>query len=341
MNIQYRTVVLLALLVMPMRSLSLETSYFPTDTGADMHAAASVEASDNKASKQTLSVAKAGTDSLRVLTYNVFDGFDWRRDTQREQATADWIESMAPDIVAFQELNGFTEATLLEFARTYGHDYAVMLKEDGYPVGVTSRRPIEVKSRLREGLWHGMLHVVTYGIDLFVVHLSPADVEYRMREARILSEYMRDVLPEEGGLYLVAGDFNAHSPFDAHVLQQRNDYLNMLQRSTGQSAHTNLRENRFFDFSVMSIFLGYPLIDIHERTVAPEARFTFPTPILISQWRESFDHVVRTRIRIDYMLASTELAEDLLEATIINYGEPDRLSDHYPLMAVFRMNTID
>lgn len=37
---------------------------------------------------------------LKVMTYNIYNGFDYGKDTAREQAAADWIASEQPDVVA-------------------------------------------------------------------------------------------------------------------------------------------------------------------------------------------------------------------------------------------------
>lgn len=50
-------------------------------------------------------------------------------------------------------------------AQRWGHGYSVLLKEEGYPVGLSSKTPIKVKTKMLGGLWHGMLHIETAAID--------------------------------------------------------------------------------------------------------------------------------------------------------------------------------
>src|SRR5690606_35691221 len=90
---------------------------------------------------------------LKVMTYNIYNGYDYGKDTVREQAAADWIASEKPDVVALQELCGFTEEKLKEFAEKWGHDHVVLLKEEGFPVGLTSNKPITVKKKMIDELW--------------------------------------------------------------------------------------------------------------------------------------------------------------------------------------------
>ena len=96
------------------------------------------------------------------------------------------MKAQNPDVVALQELCGYTESRLLEDAKKWGHKYAVILKEDCYPVGLTSSKPIQLREKSRNGLWHGMLHCKTWGVEFFVVHLSPADLAFRIRESEII-----------------------------------------------------------------------------------------------------------------------------------------------------------
>ena len=115
----------------------------------------------------TPSKNEQGVDTLKVLTYNIWNGFDWGKDTQRRDNTHQWIDSKTPDIVALQELCGYTPEKLAKEAKKWGHSYSVLLKNKGYSVGLTSNRPIELKEKVFDNLWHGMLHCKTWDIDFF------------------------------------------------------------------------------------------------------------------------------------------------------------------------------
>lgn len=274
------------------------------------------------------------TSPFKVMTYNIMDGYDHGKDKEREQKASDFIRSQKPDVVALQELVGFTEESLQEFAKSYGHDYSVLLKEKGYPVGLTSNKPIETKAKMLDSLWHGMLHAQTHGIDFFVVHLSPFDAEFRQREVRIITTYMKNNLSSDAR-YVVLGDFNSHSPFDAHLDDQRPILLERTRAGDAKKERYNNLLDGHFDYSVISRFLGYPLIDVTRRFVTGEERFSYPTPILIGTWRKPGE-IVRTRTRIDYILTSRNLARQVTAAEIINGGIVDELSDHFPVVAEFK-----
>lgn len=149
----------------------------------------------------------ARKEKLRVISYNIWNGFE--HDASRRANFIDWIKGQQPDILAITELVGFTEKNLGQLASEYGHKYYAIVKEEGYPVGITSNEPITVVKKQVEDFWHGMLHVKTYGLDIIVTHLSPHDWKFRLKEAQMLTKYIQDNQLDN---CMVMGDFNAYSP---------------------------------------------------------------------------------------------------------------------------------
>jgi endonuclease/exonuclease/phosphatase family metal-dependent hydrolase len=275
--------------------------------------------------------------NLKIMSYNIWNGFDWGKDEERRAALTSWINSKEPDVVALQELCGYTEQRLLEDAKKWGHNYAIILKTGGYPVGLTSSKPIVLKEKVMDDLWHGMLHCKTWGIDVFVVHLSPADRDFRYKEAGIISEKIKAVKNEN---YVVLGDFNAHSPFDGDVDLSFPKLLKKRQQSDLKNEkHNNLLDGQH-DYSVMSTFLSIPLIDVLQRYVIPEERFTFPGKALIGIWQTA-EQVEENKSRIDYIMASRALAKTAVNGFIFNRDDTGMLSDHYPIMAEFQMKILE
>lgn len=271
--------------------------------------------------------------SVKVMTYNILDGYDRGKAQARKMETTEFLRSLDPDVVAFQELVGFTSDSLQKFAESFGHSYSLLLKENGYPVGLTSKQPITLQAKILGSLWHGMLHATTYGIDFFVIHLSPHSAEIRNREARIITQYMKESLLDQS-LYIVLGDFNSLSPFDAHFHESRPDLLEHTRiNDEKRGKHVNLVDEHF-DYGVMGRFLQFPLIDVTQRFSLAEDRYSFPTPILVGN-RLTEDQIVPLRRRIDYILVSRGLALRTVTARVINKGIVDELSDHYPVFAEF------
>jgi len=272
--------------------------------------------------------------TMKVISSNILNGFDWGKDPDREVKMAAWINEQKPDVVALQELCGFTAEKLAEFARKWGHNYSIILKTEGYPVGLTSNKPIEVKEKLRKDLWHGMLHCKTWNTDFFVVHLSPSDWKFRKKEAEIITQKIKECCTEND-LYIVLGDFNAVSPFDADFNKNNPYQLERYRKSDQKNKkYKNLRDGEY-DYSVISQFLSFGLTDVCYRFLNPDKRTSFPTPINVPK-RLTAEEMKVTKHRIDFILVSPPLAAKCIDAKIFNGKENDYLSDHYPVMAVFK-----
>jgi len=275
--------------------------------------------------------AQEDLKSLRVITYNIWNGFDWGKDTTRHQQFLDWASFQQPDIFALQELCGYTQAELEQDAKAWGHDYAIILKEEGYPVGLTSKWPIELVGKHREGLWHGMLHAKTAGIDVFVVHLSPADWKFRKQEAQSISQHIEALSNDK---YLVVGDFNAHSPMDADLDREKKGLLARYKTGDAKNEkHQNLRHG-YWDYTTMSTFLASGLLDVTMPFVKPAERFSFPTPALANIWQTASE-IQRNQHRIDFILASPALFRHCVYSRVLNGSETGGWSDHYPVLADF------
>lgn len=283
----------------------------------------------------------AQTDQIKVMSYNIWNGFEWGKDKERETAMVKWLQEQDADVIGFQELNDFTPEKLQALASQWGHAYSILLKEDGYPIGITSKTPLVLKTKMIGGMWHGMLHAQTQGIDFLVVHLSPQDWQFRRREAELLSEYMENVLIKTGQeKYMILGDFNAHSPFDINFDKSNPTELRLAQKADsirktekGKEAFINLRNNKI-DYSVMSKFISIPLIDVVKPKVADSNLKSFPTPLVTGHMAPP--EMATYQKRIDFILASPYFEDRVIHAEIINYGETERLSDHFPVVAIFR-----
>src|SRR5690606_18304185 len=254
-----------------------------------------------------LSSLYAQTTPLRVVSYNIFNGFDFGKDTLRQQKTAQWLNHQSPDIVGLQELCDYSTDRLAREAQGWGHEYSVLLKTKGYSVGLTANRPIQVIERMTNGLWHGMLHCEVAGLHVFVAHLSPDDYQIRGREIDTLLSRLEPIATA-GKSYLVLGDFNAHSPFDADLDSQRPKLLESYRMSDAKSNVYNHLNDSYFDYGVMSKLLAFGLIDVCARFVQHDRRYTYPASILIGSYRKNTQHVVDTRERLDYIMASPDLA---------------------------------
>ena len=272
--------------------------------------------------------------NLKVITYNIWNGFDFRKDLDRKNGVIDWLVDQKPDVLALQELCGYNQETLLEDAKKWGHNHAVILKDNCHSVGLTSVRPIVIKEKVLDGLWHGMLHCEVFGIDFFVVHLSPKDRDFRVKESNII---ISKIASTDNGSFMVLGDFNSHSPFDGDIDLVSPEFLERIRMSDlNNKANNNLLDGEF-DYSVMSSFMSYPLIDVTQRFVGSQDRFTFPGEVLLKNYK-SKESLEKNRRRIDFIMVSRELAKKCVNSTVHNDKETGLLSDHYPVVAEFKLN---
>lgn len=268
--------------------------------------------------------------NVKIMTYNIWNGFDWGKDSIRKKNCIKWIKSKNPDILALQELCGYDEEQLKKDALKWGHKYVLILKTEGYPTALTSNKPISLIERALDSFWHGLLHCKTYGIDFFIVHLSPSDCTIRLNEAEQITKRIKKIKNDS---FVVLGDFNSLSPFDAVWLEQ-NDSLKVTYKPKNGNENTNLRLGEF-DYSVISTFLSAPAVDVCLGKIELNKNYTFPTPALVGKYNNTLQTVMQKRERIDFILASPSMAKSCINVEIFNSDETGLLSDHYPMMAKF------
>ena len=124
------------------------------------------------------------SSGFKILSYNVWYGFSKVPD--RKKTWLAWMKEQDPDVVSLQELNGYSPQILAEDALSYGHSYSVLLKEEGFPTGITSRYPIEDIQKITEGFHHGLIRVRIQEIYFYVIHLHPSNWEFRKAEIMMI-----------------------------------------------------------------------------------------------------------------------------------------------------------
>lgn len=267
--------------------------------------------------------------TLKVISYNIWNGFE--KDAARRARFVDWMNEQKPQIVALEELVGFTEKDLSELAASYGHPYVAIVKEEGYPVGLTSRQPIRVIKKQVEGFWHGMLHAQTYGLDIIVTHLSPFEWDYRLKEATAITQYIQE---NELNECLVMGDFNAYSPFDADEVETHTELRkNMLGWDKKHPEYGNMRGEQF-DYSVLSQFLSIGFADPVKMFAPANKRMSYPAATLY-EWQWGDPRLKMLGERLDYILVSPSLAPRCVHASVHNGKDLEGISDHYPVNLIF------
>lgn len=264
----------------------------------------------------TFAVSACSSNNLRVISYNIWVGYDTNptmpSGQTRKDAIYDWLNQQQPDIVGFQELNGYTEQQLREEAAEWGHQYAATNKTDGYIVGITSRYPIEIIEKRIEGMHHGLVHVRIAGVDVIVTHFSPFQWTVRNKEAAIVSEKVRHAVTA-GIPVIVMGDLNARSPQDKPWITD--GFVQRKKQTDDQYDYVQNLENGAVSFTCLQKLLDSGLNDAYV------------------PWRNDAD--VEAHARIDYILATPDLARTVKNAAWQVDEKFKHYSDHYPVIADF------
>lgn len=271
----------------------------------------------------SVSAADELTDGadFRLVTYNVWYGFT--RVPQRKDKWLQWTKERAANVVVLQELNKYTEKQLAADAAAWEHGHSILLKEDGFPTGVTSATPITDVKKFREGFHHGLMRVQTAGYYIYVVHLHPSNWEVRIRETKLLIADAK-TLPK-GSSIIIAGDFNTFSPLDAKhyaTLKDIEPFFGRLdERAKGKAK--NLREGKL-DYTPLKLFTEAGFID-QEARFRKKFQGTFPTKI-----EKKGEH--GDLRRLDYVLTNPKLSGSVVKAWSVLDKNTHTLSDHYPVI---------
>lgn len=268
-----------------------------------------------------LSLPGLAQKPLTYLSYNILEGL--KGDSTLQADFVGWVREIDPDIVAFQETNGFTQKSLEAFAARYDHYYAVLGKEPGYPVALTSRYPIVNVQRVLDNMWHGYIYANILDYHLFVLHLSPHNQEKRNREIAQLIAHA-SLLPVDAKI-IFSGDFNAVSKVDEREYPQA--LVDAMQESERKQAHIrNLKDGKI-DYGVIGAIEEAGFSDAFYHV---NRRFKHSIP---TGKYKSADSFLR---RIDFVFTSKNLLPGILSADIIHDRHTDYLSDHYPVVVRFK-----
>ncbi len=249
---------------------------------------------------------------FKIMTYNVLLGLN---EPERYEAFVDYIKNETPDVLALEELNDFRGHDLEVMAESYGHQYVIQLKESGYPVGITSKYPIELIKKMRIGLHHGALHVKIEGIHFLVVHLSPKSAKKRMDEVVQILDYLERWEISNNQDIVILGDFNTHSIEDQDYLVSKNimDFYNEKNLVDGH-----------LDYSVTNQLIERGYVDGYRNVNQEDLKlYTYPT-----------DNIGERGERIDFIFLSDSLKSYLTESDVHINEATQSISDHFPVSVI-------
>ena len=273
----------------------------------------------------TIDIVMPSRSGLRLMGYNVQDG--WEHSKSKIEAFTNWVQKYDPDIILFCELNNNvlnetairTDEELLALSKEWGHDYATLLKDWGYPTGITSRyeltdiEKVQLSTQPETGYRvHGFIQAKCMGLNLFAAHLSSQDRRTREIEAEEIARRASEV-----GNAVVSGDMNTDSRTDRGFVP--NGYF--------QTNHWNNRRN---EYGVMDKFLNVGLKDAWWLS-STAYKATHPAS-------RDYATLDQLGLRIDYMLLTPDLAPKCDFFDIISVSYTRMGSDHLPMFMHLEVN---
>jgi len=270
-------------------------------------------------------------ETLKLISYNVYWGM--RQDSTEGKARfVEWIKSQDPDILALQEMNGFTQKALEELAERYGHRYAYIVREpfaDGsisFPVAITSKLPIVNVRRVVENNIHGFIEAEIEGLRVVVTHFHPFSAEKRVGE---IGQILATVKAKDPGMkkkWLFMGDLNSVSPLDRSEYGN-NKLRDFIREDRKKRPHNeNLKDNEL-DYSIQQRILDFGFVDAF-KLKNPAFVASAPTKMFYDQ--------SKFPLRYDYLYVSPNMQKDIVACDIIKDDFTDIYSDHYPVVLVFK-----
>lgn len=249
---------------------------------------------------------------LRILSYNILAGGE-----DRLSLIASVIGKLQPDVVALQEARSRPNAEALAhqlgmnltFGEANNHrDHVVWLsrlpvvRAENHPLPVFAKTVLEI-----ELLWEAT------PVTLFATHLKAGQDQeherYRIAEMQAILELLRGCKQQ---FHALVGDFNTIHPADHPDVSA---YLAVL-RQRGEKAPPQ------FPRQVIPLLLEAGYVDCY-RALHPAI--------------EGYASFTAYRaLRVDYIFASSALAQRLFACDIQATGDAEKASDHFPIWGEFR-----
>lgn len=269
--------------------------------------------------KNSAPVTPSPKGSLKVLSYNVYEGF--RGDETIIKNFKKWADTLNADVIAFQEMKYFTKVSLKKFAAEMGYPYTVMFHESGLPVALISRYPITDIKTVPTDLH--LIEASILGHHFFVVHLNAFTYEKRQQEMTIIMERINKISDKEK--IIMMGDFNNMSPQDAK------DYDNPSKMNLVRQSEINNPEVKILnaegqiDYTVIQTILNNGFYDTWK--------------MFNGTYEKSAPTKLRTHnnyTRIDYIFANKALSNNYVNSYLVKDEFTDYTSDHYPMVFIFK-----
>ncbi|MGB2273536.1 MAG: endonuclease/exonuclease/phosphatase family protein [Flavicella sp.] len=273
-------------------------------------------------------------DSLSIYSYNVLYGFNHGT---AEKEAVNWFQKKKPDVIAFQELKGYTKNKFELLAKRWKHEYSYLWKRarSSQPIAISSNAPIiSVKEVKKQKSDRGYLIAETHDIHFIIVHLHPNNRKKREQEFQSILQSC-DSLKKLKKDFCVLGDFNAMLLSDKNYADTNLKTRLKSRIEKGKCADLNPSCSNW-DYSVLQEIIPYNWLDViglhltDKTTYIQEQRYgTFPSTasknIPSKEIRNQHLH------RLDHIFIDSNIAHLVIDAQIHQEAQQEIISDHYPV----------
>lgn len=265
-----------------------------------------------------LSFNLSAQTNFKVLSYNILKGL--QGDSTIKDKYVEWVKNIDPDIVAYEEMNNFTQKSIEQFAARYGHPYAVISKTEGFPVALSSKYPIVNVQKVVDNMWHAYLYANINNVHVFVIHFSP--FSYQKRQLEVKEVLAHAALLPKNEKVMIMGDFNSLSEDDAAMYTD--ELIASLKEQEQKYSHIRNLNNGKIDYTVTGAIknAGY-------KDAIRLFHSDFQKSVTTKKYNPKFLK------RIDYLWVNPKLSKSVKSAQYIYDDVTDSISDHYPILVTF------
>lgn len=260
-------------------------------------------------------------ETLKIVSYNVLYGL--KKDSVNIDRFIRFTQDWNPDVIALQEMNGYTQKTLEQLGQQIQHDYVLQSKEEGFPVAISSKHPMANFRKVTENMWHSYIYTKIKGVHFFVIHFSPFSYQKRLKEVADIIAQTKEISSSEP--ILIMGDFNS---LDASDKQQYDQKMldGMLANEQKQKHIRNLRDGQI-DYSVLDQLKQAGFKDTY-RLLHESFESTVPT------FKDGNGNIKKSKgaagKRIDFIWANAAASKMVSKSGVIKNDYTHYISDHYP-----------
>lgn len=269
---------------------------------------------------------------IKFISYNAYWGMK-SDESKGKQRFIEWAKKQDADVIAWQEVNHFTREKLEKFAHSYGHKYAVLLKEpknpndeEFFPTAITSKYPIINVTKLTDNLWHGALFAEVGPYHFVVTHMNPFRTSQRIDEINLILDSIKYSTSPDGK-WIIAGDLNSFSPLDKKGYNEEEMIKDLKSKEKERPVLKNLVNGKM-DYTVQQNILSRGYVDVLKLKYPDEFVATAPTKIFYDQ--------SQTPLRYDYIYVPKNMKDDIVDVRILKDSFTDKYSDHYPVQMIIK-----